>query len=81
MLPLLREDGLAVPIFVCTPTVHFCEIVRHPFLVLGQREVVERVPHRAGAAGVGPSARVAQEHVPLLRGVVGLFRVSSTPSP
>ena len=39
MLPLLREDGLAIPIFVCTRTVYFCGIVCHPFFVFGQREV------------------------------------------
>src|SRR5258708_30348156 len=39
LLPLLREDGGAIPIFVCTRTVYFFEIVRHPFFVFGQREV------------------------------------------
>src|SRR5258708_12565369 len=39
MLPLLREDGVAIPIFVCTRTVCFFEIVCHPFFVFGQREV------------------------------------------
>src|SRR6266508_1980370 len=38
-LPLLREDGVAIPIFVCTRTVYFFAIVRHPFFIFGQREV------------------------------------------
>jgi hypothetical protein len=39
MLPLLREDGVAIPIFVCTRPVYFFAIVCHPFFVFGQREV------------------------------------------
>jgi hypothetical protein len=39
MLPLLREDGVAIPIFICTGPVYFFAIVCHPFFVFGQREV------------------------------------------
>ena len=39
VLPMLREDGVAIPIFVCTRTVYFFAIVRHPFFIFGQREV------------------------------------------
>ena len=39
ILPLLGEDGVAIPIFVCTRMVYFFEIVCHPFFVFGQREV------------------------------------------
>src|SRR6266516_1585933 len=39
VLPMLREDGVAIPIFVCTRTVYFFAIVRHPFFIVGQREV------------------------------------------
>src|SRR5260370_3373011 len=38
MLPLLRENSIAIPIVVCTRTVYFFEIICHPFFVFGQRE-------------------------------------------
>src|SRR5260221_6695836 len=44
ILPLLGEDGVAIPIFVCTRTVYFFEIVCHPFFVFGQREVASFEP-------------------------------------
>src|SRR5260370_25191546 len=39
VLRMLCEDGVAIPIFVCTRTVYFFEIVRHLFFIFGQREV------------------------------------------
>src|SRR5207249_3411932 len=39
MLPLLSEDGVAIPIFVCARSVYFFAIVRHPFFVFCEREV------------------------------------------
>ena len=39
ILPLPRDDGVAIPIFVCARMVYFLEIVCHPFFVFGQREV------------------------------------------
>jgi hypothetical protein len=39
MLPLLCENGVAIPIFVCTRPVYFFAIVCHPFFVFGQCEV------------------------------------------
>src|SRR2546423_14790598 len=44
ILPLLGEDGVAIPIFVCTRPVHFFAIVCHPFFVFGQREVASFEP-------------------------------------
>jgi hypothetical protein len=34
-----REDGVAIRIFVCTPSAYFIAIVCHPFFVFGQHEV------------------------------------------
>ena len=51
MLPLLREDGVAIPIVVCTRTVNFFAIVCHPFFVFGQHEVALFEPPKFGAFG------------------------------
>src|SRR5712691_10298483 len=62
MLPLLREDGVAVPIFVCTGNVYFVEIVCHPLFVFGQREVALLVLPKF--AGFGrQTGRFQQFHV------------------
>jgi hypothetical protein len=51
MLPLPREDSVAIPIFVCTRTVYFFEIVCHPFFVFGQREVALFEPPKFAGFG------------------------------
>jgi hypothetical protein len=51
MLPLLREDGIAIPIVVCTRTVYFFAIVCHPFFVFGQREIALFEPPKFAGFG------------------------------
>jgi hypothetical protein len=51
MLPLLREDGVAIPIVVCTRTVNFFAIVCHPFFVFGQREIALFEPPKFAGFG------------------------------
>src|SRR4029077_873139 len=51
MLPLLREDGVPIPIFLCTRTACFFEVLCHPFFVFGHREVALFEP--AKFAGFG----------------------------
>src|ERR1700738_1353548 len=51
MLPLLREDGVAIPVVVCTRTVYFFAIVCHPFFVFGQREIALFEPPKFAGFG------------------------------
>ncbi len=62
MLPLLRKDGVLVPIFVGSRMVYFFAIVCHPFFIFRQREIALFEPPKVAGFG-GQTSRFQQFRV------------------